>query len=94
MSKASRSFCRRKYGQGKSRCDILPEFTDEDVKWVVKELGILATDADKNLLREGMNVEREHCDITNGNPLKTARIALAHLEETQDYYEKLKKAGL
>ncbi|MDO8634897.1 MAG: DUF5661 family protein [Dehalococcoidia bacterium] len=45
-------------------------------------------------LRTGMQVEREHCDVTHGDPLLTARIALSHLREDEDYYWNLKKAGL
>lgn len=43
---------------------------------------------------EGMNEEREHCDITHGDAVLTAKIALVHLKEDPQYYEKLKKAGL
>lgn len=46
------------------------------------------------VLAEGMNEEREHCDITHGDAVLTAKIALAHLKEDPEYYEKLKKAGL
>ena len=46
------------------------------------------------MLVEGMNKEREHCDITRGDPLQTAKIALAHLKEDTEYYTKLKKTGL
>lgn len=45
-------------------------------------------------LLEGMNVELEHCDWTDGDSILSARIALAHLREDPDYYAKLKKAGL
>ncbi|MDD8013265.1 MAG: hypothetical protein PHX05_07300 [Acidobacteriota bacterium] len=45
-------------------------------------------------LAEGMNVELEHCDVTHGDTLMTAKIALAHLREDPEYYQKLKKAGL
>jgi hypothetical protein len=41
-------------------------------------------------LQEGMNVELEHLDVTGGDPLLTARIALAHLRERPDYYEWLR----
>lgn len=50
-------------------------------------------------LREGMQVEEEHgpgagdprVDVTKGSKKRTAQIALAHLEEDPDYYEKLEK---
>jgi hypothetical protein len=40
-------------------------------------------------LRRGMNVECEHRDVTAGKTLPTAKIALAHLRERPDYYERL-----
>lgn len=43
-------------------------------------------------LRKGMNVEREHKNIgACHSPLLAARIALAHLRERGDYYERLKR---
>ena len=39
----------------------------------------------------GMNVEMEHKDVTNGNVVKTAKIAAAHLTEKPNYYTLLKK---
>lgn len=39
----------------------------------------------------GMNVEMEHQDVTNGNIVKTAKIAAAHLKEKPKYYTLLKK---
>jgi hypothetical protein len=44
-------------------------------------------------LREGMEVEREHRDVTRGGVLKTAKIAAAHLCEKggSRYYKELKK---
>jgi hypothetical protein len=42
-------------------------------------------------LREGMEIEREHRDVTKGGVLATAKIAAAHLCERKDYYKRLKK---
>jgi hypothetical protein len=44
-------------------------------------------------LREGMQVEREHADLTRGGVLKTAKIAAAHLCEFPrgGYYPGLKR---
>lgn len=42
-------------------------------------------------LREGMEVEREHRDVTKGRVLDTAKIAAAHLCESPRYYRELKK---
>jgi hypothetical protein len=42
-------------------------------------------------LREGMEIEREHRDVTKGGVLATAKIAAAHLCERKDYYKRIKK---
>lgn len=44
----------------------------------------------KTLLK-GMNVEIEHSDLIGEDAVKAAKIALAHLKERVDYYEKLDK---
>jgi len=47
--------------------------------------------------RQGMEVELEHgtrdaaTDVTGNDPIVTAKIALAHLNEFPDYYERLAK---
>lgn len=44
----------------------------------------------------GLNIELEHgtqnpkTNVTNDNKIKTAKIAIAHLEEIPDYYKRLK----
>lgn len=49
-------------------------------------------------LRRGMNVELEHgrrtplTNVTDDDPVLTAKIALAHLLERADYYVQLEKA--
>lgn len=50
--------------------------------------------ADYPELLAGMNVELEHCDISEGNAVLSARIAMAHLRENPNYYAKLKQAKL
>lgn len=42
-------------------------------------------------LLQGMNVELEHKDITNGDAYLSGRIALAHLLEFPDYYKRITK---
>jgi hypothetical protein len=50
---------------------------------------------DLEQLRKGMEVELEHgtrfpdLDVTGDDPVMTAKIALAHLREFPDYYERL-----
>lgn len=43
------------------------------------------------LLREGMEIEREHRDVTGGRVGTTAKIAAAHICEDKQYYRKLKR---
>ena len=42
-------------------------------------------------LLKGMKVEREHRDIYGCDPVMAARVALAHLRERRDYYDRLEK---
>lgn len=42
-------------------------------------------------LREGMEIEREHRDLTKGRVGQTAKIAAAHICERSDYYKRIKK---
>jgi hypothetical protein len=50
---------------------------------------------DLEALRQGMTVELEHgrlspeTNVTDDDPVMTARIALAHLRELPDYYDRL-----
>jgi hypothetical protein len=52
---------------------------------------------DVEQFRMGMEVEFEHgrhdpqTDVTNDDPILTAKIALAHLKELPDYYTRLKR---
>ncbi len=52
---------------------------------------------DVEQFRMGMDVELEHgsttplTNVTNSDPIMTAKIALAHLNEFPDYYTRLKK---
>jgi hypothetical protein len=68
------------------------KFTQKDAEFAAERLEVNL--ASYPTLLEGMQVELEHCDVSEGDPVLSARIALAHLRETPDYYEKLKKAGL
>ena len=39
----------------------------------------------------GMSVEKEHNDITHGDPKIIEKIVMAHLKENSNYYSKLKE---
>lgn len=60
-----------------------------------EELGVDWTRVDLEELRRGMEVELEHgrrdpaTDVTGDDLLLTGKIALAHLNEFPDYYERL-----
>ena len=69
-------------------------FDAKEVAWIAKILGV-ADEVDLDQLRRGMTVELEHgrrdplTDVTNDDPLLTAKIAIAHLREIPDYYDRL-----
>jgi hypothetical protein len=52
---------------------------------------------DIDQFRKGMDVEFEHgshdpqTDVTHDDPIMTGKIALAHMKELPDYYERLER---
>ena len=72
-------------------------FTTEEAKKSGDRLGIRWDKFDVDQFRMGMDVELEHglCDpstnVSNDDPIITSKIALAHLNEIPDYYDRLKK---
>ena len=73
------------------------KFSLEDAKSIGEKLGIKWDKFDVDQFRRGMDVELEHglCDtatnVSNDDILTTGKIALAHLNEFPDYYDRLKK---
>lgn len=73
------------------------EFTAEEAKEIGEKLGIKWDKFDVDQFRRGMNVELEHgtvdpnTNISNDDALITGKIALAHLNEMPDYYDRLEK---
>jgi CBS domain-containing protein len=69
-------------------------FSPEQVAALAERLGVTGV-VDLEQLRIGMEVELEHgrrdplTDVTDDDPLLTAKIALAHLRELSDYYTRL-----
>lgn len=74
-------------------------FTDVDARDALREIGI---DPERegitlHAVVAGMNVELEHgsrfpdLDVTGDDPVVSAKIALAHLREMPDYYERLSR---
>lgn len=76
---------------------ITKKFTSEEAKEIGEQLGIKWDKFDVDQFRRGMDVEMEHglCDpntnVSNDDPLITGKIALAHLNEFPDYYDRLEK---
>jgi len=72
-------------------------FTPDEAKKIGEKLNIVWDKFDVDQFRRGMDVELEHglCDpatnVTNDDPLITGKIALAHLNEFPDYYDRLDK---
>jgi hypothetical protein len=74
----------------------LRNFTREEAKKVYEQMN-LEGKYDFEQFYMGINVELEHgsragdWNVTNDDPFDTAKIALAHLDEINDYYTRLKK---
>ena len=72
-------------------------FTAEQAKQIGNQLGIKWDEFDVEQFRRGMDVELEHglrdkkTNVTNDDALATGKIALAHLNEFPDYYDRLEK---
>lgn len=72
-------------------------FTTSDARSIGEQLGIdwASSPFDVEQFRAGMDVELEHgtrdteTDVTGDDPLRTGKIALAHLREFPDYYTRL-----
>jgi len=67
------------------------DFSEEEASDVLEGMG-LTDEYDANEFYMGINVELEHgrvnsgTNITNDDPVLTAKIALAHLNELPNYY--------
>jgi hypothetical protein len=72
-----------------------PRITTEEARRVGDEIGVDWGRFDLEQFRAGMEVELEHgardpqTDVTGDDPIVTGRIALAHMKEFPDYYERL-----
>ena len=73
----------------------LPYFTLEEAKRVGEILGVTWEHFTPEQFLIGMNTELEHgrinpiTDVTHNDPVLTGKIALAHLNEYPDYYDRL-----
>ena len=72
-------------------------FSAEEAKGIGEKIGIKWDKFDVDQFRRGMDVELEHglidpsTNVTNDDPVITGKIALAHLNEFPDYYDRLEK---
>ena len=71
------------------------EFSADQAKIIGEQLGLTWEEFDVDQFTRGMNVELEHgtrdleTNVTNDDALMTGKIALAHLKEFPDYYDRL-----
>jgi hypothetical protein len=71
------------------------EFSIDEARQVGEQLGLDWGQVDIEQFCIGLHVEMEHglmspqTNVTNDDPLLTARIALAHLNQYPDYYARL-----
>jgi len=65
------------------------DVTDEVVDSTASELGINFDEVNREEFKKGLGVEQEHADVTKGDPVATAKIALAHIKELPNYYTRL-----
>jgi len=74
---------------------VKKHFTAEEATKIGEELGIDWSKFDVEQFRVGMDVELEHgkvdphTNVSDDDPLVTGKIALAHLNEFPDYYDRL-----
>jgi hypothetical protein len=71
--------------------------TSEEARRVGDAIGVDWGRFDLEQFRAGMDVEFEHgahdpqTDVTHDDPIITGKIALAHMKEFPDYYERLER---
>jgi hypothetical protein len=74
-----------------------PRTMPEEARRVGDEIGVDWERLDLEQFRAGMDVEYEHgshdpqTDVTGDDPVITGKIALAHMKEFPDYYERLQR---
>jgi hypothetical protein len=73
------------------------QFTADEAQSVGEKLGIKWDKFNVDQFRRGMDVELEHgtidpcTNVTDDDPIMTGKIALAHLNEFSDYYDRLEE---
>jgi len=62
------------------------------IEEIGNKLGVNWNQISEKEFRMGLDEEKEHDDVTGGDPIVTGKIVLAHLKEDSQYYTKLKAA--
>jgi Protein of unknown function (DUF5661) len=71
--------------------------TPQEARRIGDEIGVDWNRFDAEQFRAGLEVEFEHgshdpqTDVTRDDPILTGKIALAHMKESPDYYERLER---
>jgi Protein of unknown function (DUF5661) len=71
--------------------------TPDEARRVGDQIGVDWDRFDLEQFRAGMDVEYEHgshdpqTDVSGDDPVMTGKIALAHMKEFPDYYDRLKR---
>ncbi len=71
------------------------DVTEKEAAIILKAVDTDGMPVPVETMRKGLEVELEHgtmypfANVTNNHPILTAKIVLAHLKETLDYYERL-----
>ena len=75
----------------------LRKTTTDEAQRIGDEIGVDWSRFDVEQFRAGLDVEFEHgshdpqTDVTGDDPILTGKIALAHMKEFPDYYERLER---
>ena len=77
------------------------DFSKKEASHIIAKIGAKLNKRGLEQFRQGLKVELEHgtegpkegvnTDVTHDNPVKTGKIALAHLNEVPGYYTALNK---
>lgn len=66
------------------------KINDANIKALAKKMKISEKKIPLSQFKNGIKTELEHKDVTGGDLVKTAKIAMAHLNEDVRYYKALK----
>ncbi len=76
------------------------DISNEEAAKILAIVNTEKMDIPLDVFRQGLEIELEHgtrfkdANVTNNHPILTARIVLAHLKETMDYYQRIDVAEI